>query len=161
MAYPWTTDTRQVAYYPESPSKINVKFAVYTQRKRYNPLFLDLNQPQETKRIGINPNGPIYFIAHGYMDSGEKEWILTMMNALLDRNRNTNAAVVIVDWGEGSSPPYAQAVSNIRLVGVMTAHIMDMLYVQLSMNNLDNVHMLGHSLGKKLILVLLTNCLVV
>lgn len=149
-AYPWTTDTRQIPYFPQSPSKINVKFAVYTQRKRYNPLFLDLNQPHETKRFGINPNGPMYFIAHGFMDSGEKEWILKMMNALLDRNRSVNATVVVVDWGEGSSPPYAQAVSNIRLVGTITAHVINMLREQLNMKNIENIHMLGHSLGAHL-----------
>lgn len=39
------------------------------------------------------------------------------------------AAVILIDWGNGSSPPYVQAVANIRLVGAITAHVMHMIYV--------------------------------
>lgn len=150
LAYPWTTETRQVAYYPESPSQINVKFPVFTHNNRHIPKYLDINEPEETKYVGINPHGTIYFIAHGYMDSGEKPWLQKMMNALLDKDKTRKSSVVIVDWGEGSSPPYGQAVSNIRLVGVITAHIMNMIYQQLNLKNMENVHMLGHSLGAHL-----------
>lgn len=73
-----------------------------------------------------------------------------MMNALLDIDDSGKSSVVVVDWGEGSSPPYTQAVANIRLVGVITAHVMFMIKEQLNMKNLDNVHMLGHSLGSHL-----------
>lgn len=37
------------------------------------------------------------------------------MNALLDYENE--ATVVVVDWRGGSSPPYYQAVANIRLIG--------------------------------------------
>lgn len=50
----------------------------------------------------------------------------------------------------GASPPYTQAVANIRLVGVITAHVLFMLYEQFKMKNLENVHMIGHSLGAHL-----------
>lgn len=73
-----------------------------------------------------------------------------MKNALLDQDTQGRSSVIVVDWGRGSIPPYTQAVANIRLVGVITAHIIHMLYEQLNMKNLDNVHMLGHSLGAHL-----------
>lgn len=37
--------------------------------------------------------------------------------------------VIIVDWGNGSVPPYSQAVANIRLVGRMTAILIYSLMV--------------------------------
>lgn len=148
--YPWTTEHRPVSYYPQKPSEINTKFLVYTKHNRHLPKYLNLNEPSETKYIGINPNGKIYFIAHGYLDTGDRPWVKKMMNALLDNDETGKSSVVVVDWGQGSSPPYTQAVANIRLVGVITAHVMFMIKEQLNMKNLDNVHMLGHSLGSHL-----------
>jgi Lipase. len=37
--------------------------------------------------------------------------------------------VIVVDWGNGSGPPYPQAVANIRVVGAMTAHLINNLIV--------------------------------
>lgn len=72
---PWTTTTRPVSLYPESPTKINVNFPVFNRHNRFIPKRLDLNDPKQTKNIGINPYGNIYFIAHGYIDSGERPWV--------------------------------------------------------------------------------------
>lgn len=76
--------------------------------------------------------------------------MLELMNALLDKDRTGIASVITVDWSGGASPPYTQAVANIRLVGVITAHVLFMVYEQFKMKNLDNVHMIGHSLGSHL-----------
>lgn len=111
---------------------------------------MDLNHPGETRFSGISPNGRIYVIAHGYLDTGDQKWIKNMMNALLDNEDSHKASVIVVDWGQGSSPPYTQAVANIRLVGVMTAHILHMVKEQLNIPDLTNVHMFGHSLGSHL-----------
>lgn len=72
------------------------------------------------------------------------------MNALLDRDRTSSASVITVDWSGGASPPYSQAVANIRLVGVITAHILFRVYEQFKLKNLDQVHLIGHSLGAHL-----------
>lgn len=73
-----------------------------------------------------------------------------MANALLDSDTSGTASVIVVDWGDGSSPPYTQAVANIRLVGSITAHVVHMIYEELKLKNLDQFHMLGHSLGAHL-----------
>lgn len=52
-----------------------------------------------------------------------------MTNALLNLEGNAAATVFIVDWRGGAQPPYGQAVANIRLVGVMTAHLIHNIYV--------------------------------
>lgn len=147
---PWGGDQRPISSYPETPMKINTRFAVYTKHNRHMPKFLSLNETGETKYSGIHPKGMIYVIAHGYLDSGDRPWVLELMNALLDRDRSGIASVITVDWSGGASPPYTQAVANIRLVGVITAHVLYMIHEQFKMKNLDNVHMIGHSLGSHL-----------
>lgn len=49
------------------------------------------------------------------------------MNALLDYENE--ATVIVVDWKGGSSPPYYQAVANIRLIGAITAHVIYSVFV--------------------------------
>lgn len=43
--------------------------------------------------------------------------------------------VIVVNWGNGSGPPYPQAVANIRLVGTMTAHLINNLIVSTEIYN--------------------------
>lgn len=52
-----------------------------------------------------------------------------MTNALLDIDKHGQSTVVVVDWRAGSSPPYTQAVANIRLIGAITAHVVHLIYV--------------------------------
>lgn len=73
-----------------------------------------------------------------------------MVHGLIDSDPEQRATVVIVDWGGGSSPPYTQAVANIRLVGAIAAHVIHMIYQECGLPNLDRVHMIGHSLGAHL-----------
>lgn len=147
---PWTSDQRPISIFPENPMKINTRFAVYTKHNRHLPKYLSLNETDEAKFSGIHAKGNIYVIAHGYLDSGDRPWVIDLMNALLDRDRTGIASVITIDWSNGASPPYTQAVANIRLIGVITAHVLFMLREQLRMRNLDNVHMIGHSLGAHL-----------
>lgn len=130
--------------------KINTRYAVYTKHNRHLPKHLSLNESAEIKYSGIHPKGNIYMIVHGYLDSGDRPWVQELMNALLDKDRTGFASVITIDWSDGASPPYTQAVANIRLVGVITAHVLFMIYEQFKMKNLDNVHLIGHSLGAHL-----------
>lgn len=150
IEYPWTTETRLVSLYPESPLRINPRYPVFHNDARMIPAFLDLNDPEATRQAGINPRGNIFMISHGYLESGDRPWIQEMVNALLDADKKQTASVIIIDWGGGSSPPYSQAVANIRLVGAITAHIIHMIYEELQLENLNKVHIIGHSLGAHL-----------
>ncbi|GBP42006.1 Pancreatic triacylglycerol lipase [Eumeta japonica] len=73
-----------------------------------------------------------------------------MADALLNFHGNEAASVIVVDWRGGSQPPYGQAVANIRLVGVMTSHLIHDIYTIHGLANLDNFHFIGHSLGAHL-----------
>lgn len=63
------------------------------------------------------------------------------MNALLDYEKS--ATVVVVDWKGGSSPPYYQAVANIRLIGAITAHVVFSIYEEVGLKSLEKVHLIG------------------
>jgi pancreatic triacylglycerol lipase len=89
---------------------------------------IDINDPETILRVGINPKGHIYVIAHGFLESGDRPWVKNLMNALLDFEND--ATVVVVDWRGGSSPPYYQAVANIRLIGAITAHVIFTIFVR-------------------------------
>lgn len=54
--------------------------------------------------------------------------MMEMVHALLKRERD--ATVVVIDWRGGSSPPYAKAATNIRLVGAMASHVVHLIYVR-------------------------------
>ncbi|XP_063705168.1 pancreatic lipase-related protein 2 [Culicoides brevitarsis] len=149
LAPPWSGDTeRPLTYFPESPSEMNVKFRLYNRRNKNGEFFVDLNDPDKVKTFKINKNAKLFFITHGYLEGGEQPWLLDMAHALLDRERDSS--VVIIDWRGGSSPPYARAATNIRLVGAMAAHVAHLIYEECHFQNLKNVHFIGHSLGAHL-----------
>lgn len=70
-----------------------------------------------------------------------------MRTELLKRE---SCSVIVIDWGGGSSPPYTQAVANIRLVGAMMAHLLEMVSWATGPQKLDHVQVIGHSLGAHL-----------
>ncbi|KAG8230214.1 hypothetical protein J437_LFUL009276 [Ladona fulva] len=88
----------------------------------------------------------MYFISHGYLETANKTWIHKMVSELLKKD---DVNVVTVDWIGGSGPTYTQAVSNIRQVGVMTAHLIKMLMEEGGVNP-EKIQLIGHSLGSHL-----------
>lgn len=112
---------------PFSPSIIDVKYPAFTNENRNTPTFIDINDPETIRKVKIKTNGHIYFVAHGFLESGDRPWVRKLVNALLDYE--SAATVVVIDWKGGSSPPYYQAVANIRLIGAITAHVVYSIYV--------------------------------
>lgn len=47
------------------------------------PNFLDPEDINSIKAANLNPNGPFYFISHGYVESGDRVWVswLIFMNS--------------------------------------------------------------------------------
>ncbi|XP_053697813.1 pancreatic triacylglycerol lipase-like [Sabethes cyaneus] len=147
LTYPWVDEKRPLAYHPRTPAQIDVRFPVFNKPVREHPRFIDINDPDAVRQLGINPKGWIYFVTHGYIESGDRPWIQSFVNTFLENDPDGTATVVVIDWRKGSVPPYTQCVADIRLVGAIAAHAIHMLYQELGMKNLDKVHVLGHSLG--------------
>ncbi|KAL9882889.1 pancreatic triacylglycerol lipase isoform 2-T3 [Glossina fuscipes fuscipes] len=147
---PWTTNTRRINVHPQKPSEIGVRFILHTTKAKDKPKYIDLNEPEALHHMGINPKGRLFFIAHGYLETADIDWMPELCQMLLKYEPEGQAAVILIDWGNGSSPPYVQAVANIRLVGAITAHVMHMIYEELSFTDLSKIHIIGHSLGSHL-----------
>lgn len=98
------------------------------------------------KSSGIDASLPLYVISHGYIES-DMTWILEITEELL---KVEDCSVIVVDWHGGSGPPYTQAVANIRLLGVVTAHLIADFAKHTPNRDLDRVHCIGHSLGSHL-----------
>lgn len=73
--------------------------------------------------------------------------ISNIASTLLERE---DCNVIVINWNGGSSPPYTQAVANIRLVGAMTAYLLGDIAKHTGQLKLDHVHAIGHSLGAHL-----------
>ncbi|XP_056638643.1 pancreatic triacylglycerol lipase-like isoform X2 [Diorhabda carinulata] len=146
LNYPWTSENRPVAYYPEEIEKIEPQYLLLTRQNPVKPIIMDLNDFDYDDPTDFDPEKPIYIITHGYMERGSIGWIQEIATALL---RLEDCSVIIIDWQRGSGPPYTQAVANIRLVGAMTAYLLADL-AKFTYKNLDHVHAIGHSLGAHL-----------
>ncbi|XP_044272096.1 pancreatic triacylglycerol lipase isoform X1 [Tribolium madens] len=147
LSPPWTSENRPVSLFPEDLNKIEPRYPLYTRKNPSKPTYIDLNEFDVIASTGINPRNPVYVISHGYMEGGGIYWIVDMAQELLKIH---DCSVIVVDWQGGSSPPYTQAVANIRLVGAMTAHLLHDLWKHIPDMNLDHVHCIGHSLGAHL-----------
>lgn len=84
--FPWTTEQRRISLYPESPDKIRPQFPVFHKGARERPFMLDLNEPQDTRLAGIDPNGTVYVLAHGYIDAGDRPWVSVPITITLSIN---------------------------------------------------------------------------
>lgn len=89
---------------------MQVRYPVFNKNTRIVPKFIDINDPDQVHSVGLNAQGSIYFISHGYLESGDRPWVQDMVNALLDQDLHGTASVVVIDWGHkgASSPPYVQ-----------------------------------------------------
>ncbi|CAH0555316.1 unnamed protein product [Brassicogethes aeneus] len=148
LSSPWTSQNRPVSLYPEDLIKIEPRYPVYTKKRMHDPHYIDLNDIFFVESSGIDPMQNIYFISHGYLEGGDNPWIVEMAHELI--KQDPKCSVIAVDWRGGSGPPYTQAVANIRLVGVITAHLIAEIARHTKHLKLDQVHLIGHSLGAHL-----------
>ncbi|XKL62611.1 hypothetical protein PGB90_002444 [Kerria lacca] len=143
---PWKDAVRPVCNFPEHPTKINATYCLHT---RYNPnecQYLNFMNHSSIFRSFFTPYHKTYFITHGFLESGDKPWLKAISDNIL---KSEDVNVILIDWGNGSLPPYTQAVANIRLVGRITALLIYTLKI-LTRTNTENVHLIGHSLGAHL-----------
>ncbi|XP_068720095.1 pancreatic triacylglycerol lipase-like [Montipora capricornis] len=136
---------------PQSPSDVNTKYYLYTRanRIRGEEEILDDNNAETlaSSHFDISRNRTI-LISHGWTEnsSGYFDWMLRLKDALLDKD---NFNVILIDWEKGAKQIYEQSTANTRLVGVMTAELINFLIVQggNSSDLIDRFYFIGFSLG--------------
>ncbi|XP_030764164.1 pancreatic triacylglycerol lipase-like [Sitophilus oryzae] len=144
---PWTSEHRPVSLFPSDIREIDPNYFLHTRSNPEKGVHIDVNEYEYVSNSNIDVTKPIYVITHGYMEGGSIHWIQRMVQELLSVE---DCNIIIVDWHGGSSPPYTQAVANIRLIGRMTAHLLGDIAQHTERYSLEHVHCIGHSLGAHL-----------
>ncbi|XP_071544128.1 pancreatic lipase-related protein 2-like [Panulirus ornatus] len=139
----WAGPERPVSLPPRPLDQITPTFCAYTPT-RAGCHILDVNHLSTFHNSSLDPDLPLVVITHGYLESAEIGWIQRMVESLL----TSGVGVVTVDWFKAATPPYAQAVANVRLIGAVTGYLLHILaYYEVDMRK---VHLVGHSLGAHL-----------
>lgn len=140
---PWSGENRPVSTFPARPDVINPRYVFYSRVNEEQPHELKIDKHETIREAPFRKKGNLYLIIHGFLDNGDKTWVMRTMKELLLRE---DCNVVIVNWIGGAGPPYTQAVANTRLVGAMTARL---AYQLINVGGVDpmKMHCIGHSLG--------------
>lgn len=75
---PWSGGTRPVSTFPAKPDSISPLFVLYTRENIDNPHVLIIDDTESIKKSPLRRNSNLYFIIHGYLDNGNKTWVLVM-----------------------------------------------------------------------------------
>jgi len=144
---PWgQTAARPLRDLPDSPSKINPEFHLFSRQNTnsYKLLVKDQAIPTEFRN-----DRRTVFLCHGFCSSGEdKGWMNTMKDEIL---AGYDYNVVMIDWENGANVgvfnlDYPKASQNTRVVGDMFGQLLQ--YMESTANlQVGNVHCIGHSLG--------------
>lgn len=93
--YPFSgTLQRPIAFLPDSPERISVKFTLFSRRFPNGVIVTH-------DRLGnqFDPSLNTKFIIHGFLQHGNKSWVLELRDALL---RVENINLITVDWSKGN-----------------------------------------------------------
>nr|XP_053651943.1 pancreatic triacylglycerol lipase-like [Cherax quadricarinatus] len=139
----WSSEDR-INVLPYSRAAINTQFRLHTRTApaEEQDFFISADKTA-IDATTFDPSKPIKFITHGFIDTGNTQWLKDMAHAFLvygDYN------VIRVDWGDGSLPMYFQATANTRVVGLEIAYLVNFFIDEYGVDP-ANVHLLGHSLG--------------
>ncbi|XP_022095919.1 pancreatic triacylglycerol lipase-like [Acanthaster planci] len=130
---------------PKHPDEIGTTFRLYTSKNPSSPTVIS------TSSLGypFSASSPTKFVIHGFTDNGEKDWVLNLKDELLKKG---DFNVIGVDWEKGATAGfivsgYCQARQNIRVVARQIANLIKKMQSSFSEFDLDDVHIIGHSLG--------------
>ncbi|KAL4235957.1 hypothetical protein ACF0H5_004345 [Mactra antiquata] len=141
----FTSLHRPINLNPQSPSKINPRFLLFTRANKNDGDYQFLNPDNFASLTNshFDGNRPTKVISHGFLENGFAGWMMTMKTELL---KNGDYNVILLDWGGGSSIPYTQATANTRVVGAVLAKLIKVLKERESARP-EDFHLIGHSLG--------------
>nr|XP_045588461.1 pancreatic triacylglycerol lipase-like [Procambarus clarkii] len=140
----WFTPTRPINVLPNSRGHINTQFRLHTRAERAEneDVFISADS-SVIDSTTFDPSKPIKIITHGFIDTGNTQWLKDMAAAFLEYG---DYNVIRTDWGDGSLPMYYQASANTRVVGLEIGYLVNFFISEYGVDP-ANVHLLGHSLG--------------
>ncbi|CAL4217380.1 unnamed protein product [Meganyctiphanes norvegica] len=101
-------------------------------------------KPSTFDGTGFDASKPTKFIIHGFVQTGNANWLTEMAQEMLDYG---DYNVFRVNWEGGSSMNfYGQATSNTRVVGLEIGYLVNWMVNYFSLDP-AKVHLIGHSLG--------------
>ncbi|CAH2108218.1 unnamed protein product [Euphydryas editha] len=120
-------------------------FYLYTRNNMDKPEIIRIpgnNLPLES--YNFNKSNDIIVVTHGWLSSGNVNWLRNMKYSLL---REYDLNVIIVDWSELSKNIiYPFAAFSTRYVGKRIAKLLNSIKKTFIISG-RNIHLIGHSLG--------------
>ncbi|XP_064458351.1 inactive pancreatic lipase-related protein 1-like [Ornithodoros turicata] len=130
---------------PQHPDEIGTSFALYTNLSSEHPIHFNYNELNQTAEHFATAKD-IVLVIHGFMGSGEDDWVMDITKKLLEKE---DRVVITVDWSEGALfPDYTTAVANSALVGRQVSLLLQRLKALYpEAVHPQKVHLIGFSLG--------------
>ncbi|XP_072280372.1 pancreatic lipase-related protein 2-like [Pyxicephalus adspersus] len=137
------TPERPIGRLPWAPEVINTQFLLFTKENPDQYQVISALNVSSIFGTKFNSKRNSTFLIHGFLESGNKTWLVDMCQTLL---KVSDINCFCVDWSGGSFALYTQAANNIRVVGAEIAHFLHSLQTMYDYL-MCNVHLIGHSLG--------------
>ncbi|XP_054708873.1 pancreatic lipase-related protein 2-like [Uloborus diversus] len=135
---------RPINVLPHDRVTINARCLLYTRKNAKEAHHLIAGDKDSILESDLDPENPVIFIVHGFMDSElYGPWMVSMKDEFLMSGEYN---IIIVDWSGGNKPPYYQATANTRVVGAEIALMIQTLE-KLKGIKREDCHIIGHSLG--------------
>ncbi|XP_064479475.1 inactive pancreatic lipase-related protein 1-like isoform X2 [Ornithodoros turicata] len=140
---PFLSLQRPINLFPVAPEALDVQFLLRTRRNNHYYQKLKSGDADSFSESKFDGSRPTMFVIHGYLESGYLRWVLDMTTELLTKD---NYNVIVVDWGQGATPPYTQAVANARIVGSIVADMIKYIQDRYDAAGSD-FHLIGYNVG--------------
>ncbi|XP_049525981.1 pancreatic lipase-related protein 2-like [Dermacentor silvarum] len=131
---------------PDSPKEIGTKITFFGKDARKGVDVSDGTWPKVLQKRRWNMRRPLVAIIHGFTESGQKPWVISLKDNLLKYARSN---VLIVDWKNGARYPYyLRAARNTPVPGVQLSLLIQKI-IRASKHAVSpkSVHVVGFSLG--------------
>lgn len=121
--------------------KTDLKIMLFN--KNVNGTEVDLSNATSIEQSGYTKSKTTVFIIHGWMDSYQSPMAQTVKDAYL---ASSDLNIFVVDWSKLSKKEYLAARISVIYVGRVLSSLISGM-VRNNLLNLENVVMVGHSLG--------------
>ncbi|XP_018427678.1 PREDICTED: pancreatic lipase-related protein 2-like [Nanorana parkeri] len=134
---------RPISRLPWAPEVIDTQFLLFTRRNPDQYQVIRALNVSSVFGTNFKPSLKSLFIIHGFVETGDKQWLVEMCQTLLEVS---DVNCFCVDWRGGSFALYTQSANNVRVVGAEIAYFLNFLQAMYDYH-MSDVHLIGHSLG--------------